>query len=95
MYYVYVLVNKTNSVMYVGVTNDLKRRIYEHKNEIIDGFTKRYKVHKLVYFEVYSDSINAIKREKQLKKWIREKKNDLVVKNNPEWKDLSEKILKN
>ena len=88
MYYVYVLVNKTNEVMYVGVTNDLGRRVREHKAELIDGFTKTYHVHKLVYFEEYSDVHRAIRREKQLKGWRREKKNALVESKNPEWNDL-------
>ena len=78
--------------MYVGVTNDLRRRLYEHKNEQIEGFTKRYHIHKLVYFEYYSDSYNAISREKQLKNWIREKKNKLVESKNPNWEDLSDTI---
>ncbi len=74
MYYIYILTNKTNDVMYVGVTNDLKRRLYEHKNELIKGFTKKYHVHKLVYYEEYSEIIDAITREKQLKRWTRAKK---------------------
>ena len=88
-YYVYLLTNWNNQVMYVGVTNDLERRIYEHKNKLVDGFTKKYNVEKLVYFETTSDVLVAIEREKQIKKWRREKKNQLVVGMNPEWKDLS------
>ena len=88
-YYVYLLTNWNNQVMYVGVTNDLERRIYEHKNKLVDGFTKKYNVEKLVYFETTSDVLVAIEREKQIKKWRREKKNQLVVEMNPEWKDLS------
>ena len=72
------------------MTNDLTRRIYEHKQELIEGFTKRYHVHKLVYYEMTSDVKNAIEREKQLKHWVRAKKNALVETMNPEWKDLSE-----
>ncbi|MCQ2573883.1 MAG: GIY-YIG nuclease family protein [Treponema sp.] len=89
MYYVYILTNYTNSVMYIGMTNDLTRRINEHKSGLIEGFTKKYHVHKLVYFESTDDVNNAIKREKQLKGWTRAKKNALVETNNPEWKDLS------
>ena len=89
-YYVYILTNRNNKVMYIGVTNDLQRRIYEHRNELVDGFTKRYHVHKLVYFEHTSDVHAAIAREKQLKGWLRAKKNALVETMNPQWKDLSE-----
>ena len=85
MYYIYILTNQTNSVMYVGVTNNLQRRIYEHKQELIEGFTKRYHIHKLVYFEEYSDINEAIAREKQLKKWTRSKKNHLIETKNPYW----------
>ena len=88
-YYVYILTNWNNRVMYVGVTNNLERRIYEHKNKVLDGFTKKYKVDKLVYFEQTSDIRAAIEREKQIKGWLREKKNALVEIVNPEWKDLS------
>ena len=76
--------------MYVGVTNDLRRRLYEHKSELIEGFTKKYHVHKLVYFEEYSDVDDAIAREKQLKHWIRLKKNALIEAQNPNWDDLGE-----
>lgn len=89
MYYVYILTNKTNEVMYVGVTNDLQRRLYEHKSEQIDGFTKKYHVHKLVYFEECSEATDAIAREKQLKHWTRAKKDSLVETKNPNWDDLS------
>ena len=88
MYYVYIMTNKTDGVMYIGVTNDLERRAVEHKNGICDGFTKRYQVSKLVYFEEYSDVNQAICREKQLKGWSRAKKNQLVSSKNPELKDL-------
>ncbi|MDP3281494.1 MAG: GIY-YIG nuclease family protein [Nitrosomonas sp.] len=88
-YYVYLLTNWNNQVMYVGVTNNLERRIYEHRNKLVDGFTKKYNVEKLVYFETASDVLAAIEREKQIRKWRREKKNQLVVGMNPEWKDLS------
>jgi putative endonuclease len=88
-YYVYLLTNWNNRVMYVGVTNHLERRIYEHKNKLIEGFTKKYNVDKLVYFEMTPDVLAAIEREKQIKKWRREKKDRLVIAANPEWKDLS------
>ncbi len=93
MYYVYILTNKTDKVMYIGVTNDLKRRLYEHKNELIDGFTKRYHVHKLVYYESHKEVIAAIAREKQLKSLLRIKKNALVETMNPSWHDLSSRLF--
>ena len=92
MYYLYILTNKSNDVMYIGVTNDLRRRMNEHISEQIDGFTQRYHVHKLVYVEQYSDIKLAITREKQLKKWKRIKKNMLVESKNPQWEDLIGKI---
>ncbi len=90
MNYVYILTNKDDSIMYIGVTNDLGRRLHEHRNEQVEGFTKNYHVHKLVYFEEYPEISNAITREKQLKGWIREKKNQLVETKNPNWDDWSE-----
>jgi len=89
-YYVYLLTNWNNKVMYVGMTNDLKRRIYEHKAKTVKGFTEKYNLNKLVYFEATSNVQAAIAREKEIKKWRREKKNALVAGTNPEWKDLSE-----
>ena len=91
-YYVYILTNKTNKVLYVGVTNNLMRRMYEHKNKLIEGFTKRYNIGKLVYFEETSSIESAIEREKQLKKWARKKKEFLINSKNPEWKDLAENL---
>ena len=85
MYYVYILTNKTNAIMYIGVTDDLHRRLLEHKSEQIDGFTKKYHVNKLVYYEEYSEINIAISREKQLKRWVRSKKNWLVETKNPNW----------
>ena len=79
--------------MYVGVTNDLKRRVLEHKNEQIEGFTKRYHVHKLVYFEIFRGVDAAIAREKQVKSWKREKKNRLVEAVNADWRDLTEELF--
>ena len=89
-YYVYILTNFNNKVMYIGVTNNLERRLYEHKNGISEGFTKTYNVKKLVYFEETNNIIEAIQREKELKKWRREKKNLLVEMQNKEWKDISD-----
>ena len=89
MYYVYILANQTNVAIYVGVTNDLVRRIYEHKNKLSHrSFTARYKIHKLVYYECTNDIYAALQREKQLKSWKRSKKNELVESMNPTWKDL-------
>jgi len=90
LYYVYILTNKNDKVMYVGVTNNLERRVYEHKAKMVLGFTEKYNVNKLVYFEETNDVNVAISREKKIKKWRREKKNNLVVAVNPEWKDLSD-----
>ncbi len=89
MYYVYILSNWDDSVLYIGVTSNLIRRLYEHRNHLVDGFTKQYNVNKLVYFEQTNDVYSALSREKQLKGWTRKKKNDLIAKMNPEWKDLS------
>src|SRR6478672_11850903 len=88
-YYVYLLTNWNHRVMYLGVTNDLVRRIYEHKNKLVKGFTEKYKVDKLVYFEETGDVSSALAREKEIKKWRREKKNRLVTNMNPQWVDLS------
>ena len=93
MYYVYILTNKDNRVMYIGMTNNLVRRIGEHKSEFVDCFTKRYHVHNLVYFEEYSDVNAAIAREKQLKSWSRAKKNALVRSKNPDFADLSSELF--
>ena len=90
MYYVYIMTNWNNKVLYTGITNDLERRIYEHKNKLIEGFTKKYNVNKLVYYECTTDVYSAITREKQIKGWTRQKKNELVQSVNPEWRDLSE-----
>jgi putative endonuclease len=89
-YYVYLLTNWNHRIMYVGVTNDLIRRIYEHKNKLMEGFTNRYNLNKLVYFEDTRDIHAALAREKEIKRWRREKKNALVQTLNPNWRDLSE-----
>ena len=88
-YYVYILANKNNSVIYTGVTGNLQRRLYEHKGKLIKGFTQKYNVDKLVFFEEYKDIKEAIKREKQIKGWTRVKKNSLIESMNPLWEDLS------
>jgi putative endonuclease len=88
-YYVYLLTTWNNKVMYVWVTNNLERRSYEHKNKLIKGFTEKYNVNKLVYFEETYEVTSAIEREKEIKKWRREKKNQLVNRMNPKWNDLS------
>ena len=87
-YYVYIFTNKNNAVMYVGMTNNLERRLFEHNNKLIDGFTKRYKIYKLVYFEESNLVDVVLNREKEIKKWRREKKNKLVETMNPNWDDL-------
>jgi len=92
-YYVYIMTNKYNTVLYTGITNDLIRRVYEHKNKLVEGFTAKYNLTKLVYYEVFNDVKEAINREKQIKGWKREKKEDLIKEFNPIWKDLYEEIV--
>jgi putative endonuclease len=92
-YYVYILASKKNGTMYVGVTGDLIKRIYEHKQNLIDGFTKKYGVHDLVYYEVHNEIEEAITREKQIKKWNRNWKQRLIEERNPDWKDLYNEIV--
>jgi putative endonuclease len=89
-YYLYILSNRYNGTLYIGVTNDLERRMFEHKNKLIEGFTKQYGLDKLVYFETYQYVNDAIKREKNMKKWKRQWKITLIEKENPMWNDLSE-----
>ncbi len=89
-YYIYILSNKKNGTLYIGVTNDLERRVFEHKNKLIKGFTKKYGLNKLVYFESHQFIDDAIKREKQLKNWNRQWKIALIEENNPNWNDLSQ-----
>ena len=91
-YYVYIMTNKHNTVLYTGITNDLKRRVYEHKNKLVDGFTKKYNVSNLVYYEVFYDPENAILREKQIKAGSRQKKIDLINSMNSCWQDLYDEI---
>ena len=87
-YYVYMMANKYNNVLYIGVTNNLIRRVYEHKKGVIDGFTKKYNCHKLVWFQQTNDVTAAITQEKGMKKWKREYKENVIREMNPEWKDL-------
>lgn len=89
-YFIYIMANSSNSTIYTGVTNDLESRILQHKLKINGGFTSKYNIEKLVYFEKYHHINDAIEREKQLKNWKRIWKNELIEKDNPEWKDLSE-----
>lgn len=93
-YYVYILASKKNGTLYLGVTNNLIRRVYEHKNDLIEGFTQKYTVHKLVYYEEYTDIHEAIIREKRMKKWNRKWKIELIEKINPLWNDLYYDIIK-
>ena len=88
-YYVYILTNKKNGTLYIGMTNDLERRIFEHKQKLIDGFSKKYSLDRLVYFESFQYVNDAIKREKQLKNWNRRWKIDLIEVENPDWNDLA------
>ncbi len=92
-YYVYILASKYNGTLYIGVTSDIIKRVWEHKNKIIKGFTAKYFVDKLVYFEQYTEALEAIKREKRLKEWPRKCKLDLINKCNAEWVDLYNGII--
>ena len=92
-YYVYILASKKNGTLYIGVTNNLLKRVYEHRNDFVDGFTKKYHVHDLVYYEVYSNITDAITREKRMKKWRRQWKIGLIEKTNPQWRDLYSDIM--
>jgi len=87
-----MLTNWNNKVLYTGITNNLERRIYEHKNKIVEGFTAKYNVNKLVYFDYTSDVSSAIAREKEIKGWTRQKKNELIQSINPKWDDLSNEL---
>ncbi len=91
-YYVYILASKRNGTLYIGVTSDLRKRIYQHKNNFVEGFTKKYKVHMLVHYKQTSNAESAIKREKDLKNWKRKWKLDLIEKSNPRWKDLYDEL---
>lgn len=92
-YYVYLLSNYARTALYCGVTNDLKRRIWEHKNDFVQGFTQKYQIHDLVYYEMFDNPENAIEREKQIKNYSRKKKEEVILKFNPQVKDLYPEIL--
>ena len=89
---VYIFASKRNGTLYIGVTSDLPKRAWEHKNDVVEGFTKRYSVHRLVYYELHADMGSAIRREKHMKKWDRAWKLELIEKQNPDWRDLWEGI---
>ena len=92
--YVYILTNEKNGTLYIGVTSNLIQRIYQHRNKLVKGFSSKYGLGKLVYYEIFEDEINAISREKSLKKYNRNWKKDLIEAFNPEWKDLYDEICK-
>ena len=90
---VYILASKRNGTLYIGVTSNLRKRVWEHQNDLVEGFTKRYGVHYLVYYELHEEMGKAIRREKQIKKWNRAWKLELIEKQNPDWRDLWEEII--
>lgn len=90
---VYILASKRNGTLYIGVTSDLVKRVWEHQNDLVEGFTKKYAVHRLVYYEMLENMESAIQREKQLKKWNRDWKIQLTEKDNPEWRDLYDSLI--
>ena len=91
-YFVYILASKNNKVIYIGITDDLVGRVWQHKNDIVESFTKRYQVHKLVYYEIIEDVMEAILREKRMKKWKRQWKNNVINEFNPNWDDLYDQL---
>jgi putative endonuclease len=91
-YFVYMLASKRNGTLYIGVTNNLLKRVHQHKNDVTEGFTRKYNVHSLVYYEVFNRIQDAITREKQMKKWKRQWKMELIEKSNPNWEDLFESL---
>ncbi|MDD5327676.1 MAG: GIY-YIG nuclease family protein [Phycisphaerae bacterium] len=91
-FYVYIMTNKANTVLYTGMTNDIRRRVYEHKQKLVEGFAKKYNVVKLVYYEAFGDCISSIKREKQIKAGSRKKKEELINSINKEWRDLYDEL---
>ncbi|MCD2259191.1 GIY-YIG nuclease family protein [Psychroserpens luteolus] len=93
-YYLYILSNGYNGTLYIGVTNNLERRMFEHKNKLFEGFSKRYNLNRLIYFETFQYVNDAIKREKNMKKWKRQWKINLIEKENPKWNDLSKDWIK-
>jgi putative endonuclease len=92
-YFVYILASKKNGTLYIGVTSDLLGRVWQHKNKVVDGFTKKYDVNYLVYYEQTEDVRSALAREKQLKNWKRQWKIELIEKDNPEWRDLYDEMI--
>ena len=90
---VYMLANRRNGTLYIGVTSNLVKRVWEHKNDLVEGFTHRYKVHRLVWYELYDRMEDAIAREKRLKRWNRQWKLNLIESSNPDWRDLYEDIV--
>ncbi|QDP02000.1 GIY-YIG nuclease family protein [Thalassotalea sp. PS06] len=90
---IYIVTNKENTVVYIGVTSNLPQRIYQHREKLVAGFASKYSLSKLVYFELFDDMVNAISREKQLKKWSRAWKDELIGSSNPDWRDLYPEIL--
>jgi putative endonuclease len=92
-YFVYIIASKINGTLYIGVTSNLVKRVYEHKNKLVEGFTKKHNVYELVHYETIEDINSAITREKQLKKWKRQWKIELIEKNNPNWRDLYYDII--
>ncbi len=93
MYYVYIMSNWNNKVVYTGCTGNLPARMYHHKNKLVDGFTKKYNTDKLVYFEATEEKWAALEREKQIKRWRRDKKNNLINRMNPNWNDLTDTLI--
>ena len=92
-YYIYMMTNKTNTTLYAGITGSLTKRVWQHKNKVADGFTSKYNITKLVYYEIAEEPMVAIAREKAIKNLVRRKKNQLINQINPEWKDLYDEIL--
>jgi putative endonuclease len=93
-YYLYIMANKRNGVLYIGVTANLIKRVFEHKSNLVEGFTQKYNVHTLIYYEVYGNVEDAIKREKNMKKWKRNWKIKLINKKNPQWEDLYPEVTR-
>lgn len=90
--FIYILANQSNTVLYIGVTSNLKQRVYQHKNMLVDGFTKKYRIEKLVYYEISENMLSAIEREKQFKRWHRDWKFNLIKENNPKLEDLYDSL---
>lgn len=88
-----MMTNQRNAVLYTGVTSDLVKRVYEHKQKLVEGFTRKYQVNKLIYYEAFNEIMEAIAREKQIKGWLRKKKDDLIQSMNPSWRDLYEDLV--